>query len=471
MRRILGYILSPLLPKKLIYMLQVVEYSPSKFFKWLLRGPNLSRIENRGELKLTLKAKALILFGYGLWLIILGATIYALVRGRIILAIVVWLLSWLLLAIMLAVVVWVFRNVLSLVRHGLLGKTNQLLAGHSATKIAVLGSYGKTSMKEILNCVLSEKFIVKATPGNMNVPISHARWATRNIEPDDEIIIFEYGEGAPGDIKKFANLTHPNIAVITGIAPNHLDRYKTIEKLHTDLTSINDYVNGSSVIVNGEPKTNNLAREGNVVYGSFGVADWSVKDIRIDFSGTTFTIVRANSELKLKTKLLGKHQIGAICAAVYLADKLGLSDEQIISGVAKTKPFSHRMEPKQLHGAWIIDDTYNGNLEGMKAGLQLLNDLPGKKKIYVTPGLVDQGKEREGVHRQIGEAIAQIAPDQVVLMKNSVTDYILSGIESKQFKGELVIEPNPLQFYQSLEHRVKSGDVVLMQNDWTDNYY
>jgi UDP-N-acetylmuramoyl-tripeptide--D-alanyl-D-alanine ligase len=138
--------------------------------------------------------------------------------------------------------------------------------------------------------------------------------------------------------------------------------------------------------------------------------------------------------------------------------------------VSKTKPYQHRLQPYELNGAWVIDDTYNGNLEGIKAGTALLRDLKAKRKIYVTPGLVDQGEENERVHIEVGKAIAQAKPDLVVLMKNSVTSYIKKGLKKGEYKGEVQVKDDPLDFYVNLKHLVASGDLVLMQNDWPDNY-
>jgi UDP-N-acetylmuramoyl-tripeptide--D-alanyl-D-alanine ligase len=128
------------------------------------------------------------------------------------------------------------------------------------------------------------------------------------------------------------------------------------------------------------------------------------------------------------------------------------------------------MQPYQLSGAWIIDDTYNGNLEGIRAGTQLLRDIEAKRKLYVTPGLVDQGDETERVHIEVGKLIAHAQPDIVVLINNSVTNYIEKGLKAGKFGGRLQIEEKPLDFYTNLSHFVANGDFVVMQNDWTDNY-
>jgi len=138
--------------------------------------------------------------------------------------------------------------------------------------------------------------------------------------------------------------------------------------------------------------------------------------------------------------------------------------------VAKTVPFEHRMQPYTLNGAWVIDDTYNGNIEGVRAGTALLKSLDAVRKLYVTPGLVDQGHETKNIHEQMGVLIAAAKPDIVVLMKNSVTPYIEKGLKQGLFGGELRIETDPLGYYRNLDQHIATGDLVLMQNDWPDNY-
>jgi UDP-N-acetylmuramyl pentapeptide synthase len=159
-----------------------------------------------------------------------------------------------------------------------------------------------------------------------------------------------------------------------------------------------------------------------------------------------------------------------LAAVVAIANELGLSSEQIVAGVAKTAPYPHRMNPYPLQGAWVIDDSYNGNIDGIQAGTALLASLPAKRKIYVTPGLVEQGDLKETVHQQLGEYIATAEPDMVVLMKNSVTQTIMQGLHKAGYAGEVRIEDNPLEFYTNIAQFVAAGDIIMLQNDWTDNY-
>lgn len=178
---------------------------------------------------------------------------------------------------------------------------------------------------------------------------------------------------------------------------------------------------------------------------------------------------KGSDVLEIQTGLIGEHTIGVTSAVAALAHELGVTKKQIEAGMRRVLPFEHRMDPRPLHGAWIIDDTYNGNSLGVAAGLAFLKSSGTKRRVYVTPGLVETGSAAQAVHEEIGKQIA-VSADVVVLMKNSVTEFIKTGLTKKKFAGTLIEVDDPLEFYTNLEHFVAMGDIVLMQNDWTDNY-
>jgi UDP-N-acetylmuramoyl-tripeptide--D-alanyl-D-alanine ligase len=318
--------------------------------------------------------------------------------------------------------------------------------------------------------VLSEGKKVAATPANKNVSISHAYFA-RKLQGDEDILVIEYGEGEPGDVRRFTEITRPTHAIIAGIAPAHLDRYKTLEAAGRDIFTVTAAVPDDHVYVNGEsPDALPFVSAGQQLYSQKNALGWKISGVRVNLDGTRFTMRKGKQTLTLHSGLLGRHQVGPLALVAALAHEFGLTAEQIQAGIAKTLPFEHRMQPYQLGGAWIIDDTYNGNIEGVRAGAQLLKELPGRRKIYVTPGLVDQGKDSAAVHERMGRLIAEAKPDMVVLMKHSATEAIQRGLEAGSFDGELLIETDPLNFYTNLNLFVATGDLVLMQNDWPDNY-
>lgn len=462
----------------IVYMLQSSEYHAVPYLAWFWRTNNFKRVSRRRSLDKTPIAKLLGLF------LITGILLQVLVGLSFI-----WLgakdkltggvpfglalvLSYPIVWAHLVVLPTVLGRVLFINRRDqkLSDQTRKILEEHKAIVIAVAGSYGKTSMKEMLLTVLGAGKKVAATPANKNVITEHAKFA-RNLNKDEDVIVVEYGEEKPGDILKFAKISQPNIGIITGLAPTHLDKYKTLEAAGRDIFSLAEYLNNKDIFVNGDSLAvkKYLKPEFNM-YSQSGINKHKVSNIKVSLEGTKFKLATDKATYQLHSGLVGRHHIGPVAAAVVIAEEIGLSKAQIIKGVGQTKPYEHRMEPKLIGGAWVLDDTYNGTIEGMKAGLKLLKELEAKRKIYITPGLVDQGKQVKKVHVLLGEYIAESNPDMVVLMNNSATQYIKMGLEAGKYKGQLTVQDNPLEFYTNLDKVVARGDVVMMQNDWTDNY-
>jgi UDP-N-acetylmuramoyl-tripeptide--D-alanyl-D-alanine ligase len=468
----------PSYPTVLVYMLQNTEYQVWPYLKWFWRTQNFHRVIVRRQLDKTKAARLLDLSIRLLIIIEILAGIFFICVG--------WWRQWagavpfglaliigypIVVAHLVALLIWVGRVSWIMPRDKqLIEQSREKFRNFKKTKIAIAGSYGKTSMKELLLTVLSEGKNVAATPANKNVAVSHARFIG-TISGDEDILIIEYGEDRPGDIAKFTRVTRPTYGVITGLAPAHLNHYKTLQAAGEDIFDLAKYLGGKHVYVNGESSAaKEFIKADYSLYNGEGAMGWKVDGVKVSISGTDFTLKKGRKSLKLHSRLLGRHQLGPLSLAVALGAEFGLNDEQLKAGVAKTKPFEHRMNPYKLNDAWVIDDTYNGNIEGIKAGTQLLKELQAKRKWYVTPGLVDQGVETKNVHLQMGELIADSAPDIVVLMHNSVTKYIQEGLEKNGFKGELRIEKNPLKFYTSLGTYLAADDLVMMQNDWPDNY-
>lgn len=468
----------PSYPRVLVYMLQNVEYRVGPYLKWYWRTKDFSTVMQRRSLDTTKSARLLLL------VLRLGIVVQLLI-GLLFLYLGFWhnLPGGVAFGVAIIVaypVLWAHLLVVPLVvgrelsakpkEQRQIASTNEIFARHKGVKIAVAGSYGKTTMKELLATVLAEGLKVAATPANKNVSSSHAKFAAK-LTGKEDVLIIEYGEGGPGDVKRFAEHTHPTHAVITGLAPAHLDQYKSLQAAGKDIFSVADYLKGQQVYVNADsPEVKPFLKPSYELFSTQSALGWKISAVKINLAGTSFTLKKDKHSLKLHSHLIGRHQVGYLAFVAALALQLGLTDKQVTDGLAQTKPFEHRMQPYELAGAWVVDDTYNGNLEGIRAGTQLLKDIDAKRKIYVTPGLVDQGEETERVHVEVGKLIAHAQPDLVVLMQDSVTPFIQTGLDQAKFKGEVRIETNPLDFYTNLKHFVANGDLVVMQNDWTDNY-
>jgi UDP-N-acetylmuramoyl-tripeptide--D-alanyl-D-alanine ligase len=465
-------------PTVLVYMLQTTEYQVGPYLEWLHRTKDFSDVTKRRTLDPTKRARLLLLalrvgitlqILAGLLLIYLGLKHHVAGGAAFGAAlIIVYPFAW---AYLIVLPLLAGRQLSAAPQERRqIAASEKIFADHAGVKIAVAGSYGKTTMKELLKTVLGEGLDVTATPDNKNVSSSHARFAA-GLTGREDVLIIEYGEGAPGDVAGFAANTHPTHAVITGLAPAHLDKYPSLKAAGEDIFSVTDYLKGKNVYVSGDsPSIKPFLKETYHIFDAKGALGWKVEAAKTDLAGTDLTLKKGTQTLNFHSGLIGSYKFGYLAFVAALAMELGLTPKQVEAGMAKTTPFEHRMQPYRLNGANIVDDTYNGNLEGIRAGTALLKELAAKRKIYVTPGLVDQGEENERVHHEVGKLIATAQPDLVVLMKNSVTGYIQKGLKEGGFKGELRVEENPMDFYANLSHFVAAGDLVVMQNDWTDNY-
>ncbi|HET9173787.1 MAG TPA: Mur ligase family protein [Candidatus Saccharimonadales bacterium] len=468
----------PAFAATLVYMLQSTEYQVGPYVRWLHRTKDFSQVMHRRQLVPTKAARLLLLalrLGIILQLAVGAVLIYLGVQGSlpggVLFGIAIVLLYPYVWAYAVAIPLFIGREFIAKPKEqALIQQSEKNFSEHPGIRVAIAGSYGKTSMKELLLTVLSQGKTVAATPANKNVAISHAQFA-RSLTGKEDILLLEYGEGAPGDVARFAQTTHPTHGVITGVAPAHLDHYPTLEAAAKDIFSLAHYLGNHNVYVNSEfTDAKRFITPDMTVYNRTGALGWKAGDVSVSVEGTSFTLTKGKKSLVLKSGLLGRHQVGPLSLVVALANELGLTDAQIVQGIAATQPFEHRMQPYMLAGAWVIDDTYNGNIEGIRAGTALLKELNATRKIYVTPGLVDQGAETERVHRHMGELIAAAQPHKVVLMQNSTTPWIQQGLTQAGYAGEVVVESDPLGFYTNLNEFVAVGDLIMLQNDWPDNY-
>lgn len=465
-------------PKVLVYMLQSSEYKLSEYFLWLSRTSDFRRVMRRKQLDYTKKARLLLIVTWSMLAIIYLCLLSQLALSLVIENYVLSVLSLLFMALTPYIVSYLTVAPLLLGRiiiqapkeRKMINTARQIISNHPALKIAIAGSFGKTTAKEILSTILSEGKKVAFTPGNMNTPIGISRFA-KKLDGSEDIIIFELGEEKFGDVIELCKLTQPEIGIITGINEAHLSSFKTLDRTVATIFEIQDYLDGNPLYKNRESPlvAKKIKSSDKLAFSRDGVNSWKVSNVKTDIHGTKFIVKKGDKQILAQTGLLGLHNIGIIVAAIDIADSVGLSVKQIEAGILKTIPFEHRMQPKMIHGAWVIDDTYNGNSEGVQAGLLLLKNLDAKRRVYITPGLVEQGYRNQEVHEKIGQQIADVA-DVAILMNNSVTEYIKDGLKKANFKGKLNIIDDPLDFYLHLDQFVASGDVVLMQNDWPDNY-
>lgn len=456
--------------RSLIYMLQSCEYNARDYLEWYWRAKDFSRVERRKTLVKTTKVLILTACAYAI-LFLLIALAYIAFQSAPIISIAIIILAPYMLAYGIIIPVWIAKFVQKPFEHGLMSQAKKKLAGHKGLKIAIAGSFGKTSMREILKTVLGEGKKVSAPPFSHNTPIGICKFIN-GLKGDEEILIFELGEYYPGDVMKLCKLVDPQIGVITGINEAHLEKFGTLDKTASTIFELAECLKNKPVYVNGENKLARKHASGkHIIYSRDGAGDYLVENPSTNLNGTSFTLSRSGARLPVQSKLLGLHNVGPIATAAHIAYRLGLTEAQIQNGISKTTAFNHRLEPKEdNNGVITIDDSYNGNPDGVHAIIDFLSSIQGHRRWYVTPGLVEMGSLTEKVHLEIGKRLAGAGIEHIVLIKNSVTQYIAQGLEKGGYLGEVLWFDDALKAYASLPHLTVKGDIVLLQNDWPDQY-
>ncbi len=459
--------------RALIYMLQSNEYSSVEFLSWYHRTSDFSNIEKRKHLVYTTKAILLTAFA---WFSVIFGTITSVIAAystglpgliaTIVGIIIVPFLVPYTLFILIVIINWLQKPIEAFV----ISHAKQILKKHPAIKIGIAGSFGKTTMREILKTVLSEGKRVASPGGSHNTPLAIARFV-HSLSGNEEVLVFEFGEYYPGDIRKLCNFVEPDWGVITGVNEAHLERFGTLERAANTIFELADYLKNKPVYVNAEATlAHGRVEQGHMLYGKTGTDTWKVNSAVTDIDGTTIDFSYGAEDCHVHSRLLGLHNVGPIAAAADIATRLGLSLMQIEKGISETKPFDHRMQPRIDGGVIWIDDSYNGNPDGAAAAIDFLKSLQGMRRWYVTPGLVEMGSRKEEIHREMGRRLAEAGIEKVVLIRDSVTPFIEKGLQEAGFAGEIIWFDYGPTAYNTLPKMTIAGDVILIQNDWPDQY-
>ena len=352
----------------------------------------------------------------------------------------------------------------------------QKIAKTDVIKIAITGSYGKTSVKEILKTLFSQKYRVLATPKSYNTPMGIAI-AVKGLDGTHDIFIAEMGARTKGDISSLAKIVKPDYAVITAINNQHLETFGSLENIKNTKYELIESLGEKGVAFfsadsenamelfdrfDGEKHCAGINGESNLVTAS---------DITVNHTGTKFTLnFKGGESVGCDTVLLGRHNVTNICIAAAVAYKIGLTPEEIAQGVNRLVTVEHRLElVPNNRNIIIIDDSYNSNVDGVKAAMEVLDTFKGRK-IVLTPGLVELGKDENVVNYEVGKLIASHADIVFVIGKHNA-EMLINGLTEKGFNKENILFAKSLnKGNQMLNEILTEGDVVLFENDLPDNY-
>lgn len=348
-------------------------------------------------------------------------------------------------------------------------RAGQVLDEKKIVRIGIVGSYGKTSVKNILQTILSEKYKVVATPLSYNTPIGIAKTVALPEFESAEILIAEMGARKTGDIAELCKIVKPDFAIFTGVCEQHIQTFGSVENVFAEKSEI---IKSGAFVVCGENLKARVEEAFEKEYIDEAVAfagSSQVEDLQFLPTQTKFVLRLGEEKIDVSTRLLGRAAVENIALACVLAyECLGLSVGEIARGVEKIEPVPHRLQLIESGGAYILDDGYNCNLVGAKEALNALGRFTGGKCV-VTPGIVECGVLEEEINGELGKEIAEAGLDKVVLVGETLVGAVKAGyVQTGGDMEKLVVVKTLDEAKTELAGWLGAGDCVLFLNDLPD---
>ncbi len=334
--------------------------------------------------------------------------------------------------------------------------------------IAITGSVGKTSTKDMVANVISQKYKTLKTIGNNNNNIGLPLTILRLQE--EEAMVLEMGMNHFGEISLLTSIAKPDICIITNIGTSHIGNLGSRENILKAKLEILEGTNNPTIIINNDNDLLHTWQEANkndrniVTYGIQNPSDLNAKDICLEEENSEFVCTLNGKETKIKVPVGGEHFVLNALCAVSVGNTLKIDTEKIVKGIQSFELTKKRMDIVELEdGTKIINDAYNASLESMQASLKHLSEFKNNRKIAVLGDMLELGEYTKKLHEQVGEIVKQ----------NEIDILITSGENAKNIEKQArklgMPEENTYHFEnkeditKKLQKILKPGDVVLFK--------
>ena len=332
--------------------------------------------------------------------------------------------------------------------------------------IAITGSVGKTSTKDIIANVVNMKYKTLKTEGNNNNNIGLPLTILKLKE--HEALVVEMGMNHFGEISLLTNIAKPTLAVITNIGTSHIGNLGSRENILKAKLEILEGMKIPKIIINNDNDLlhgwyqENKRKFEIHTFGLENESEIEAKDIKMEEESSDFTAIADFEKIKIHVPVGGTHFVYNALCAMTVGKVLGISYEQIKQGIASFELTQKRMDMKKLdNGALIINDAYNASFESMKVSLEFLAKHTGKRKIAVLGDMFELGEYTEELHRKVGKEVVKNKID-ILICAGENSKYIIDEVK-KQSNIKTYFMNNNEEIVEKLNQELKKGDVVLVK--------
>ncbi|HIF66825.1 MAG TPA: UDP-N-acetylmuramoyl-tripeptide--D-alanyl-D-alanine ligase [Acidimicrobiia bacterium] len=346
-------------------------------------------------------------------------------------------------------------------------QASQTLNRVDPIRIAVTGSYGKTTIKSYIKHLVSGTLSVVASPASFNNSPGLSRAVNEHLAQGTEVFVAEMGTYGRGEIADLVSWIKPSISVLASIGPVHLERFGDLDTIVDSKSEI--FSTSRTAIVNIDAY--GLASEADRLQVS------GIEVLRCSSNDRTADIVVLKDSQRLEVIVSGRLILGGlavdaaptnVACAVAVATTLGIPDAIIAQRLATLPTVEHRRQVLvSQSGVTVIDDTYNSNPAGVAAALETLGELDAHRKVVVTPGMVELGHRQVAENRRFGVDASLVADDLVIVGRTNKSALVKGSRDGNARVHFVSRREDAVKWVR--EH-LTAGDAVLYENDLPDHY-
>ena len=337
---------------------------------------------------------------------------------------------------------------------------------YNVPTVAVTGSVGKTTTKDMLASVMAQKYNTLKTQGNFNNEIG-LPLTVFNLEKEHEAAVLEMGQSHFGEIHHLAKIGRPNVAVITNIGMSHIENLGSQEGIFKAKMEITDFFGAdNTLIVNGDDKFLKTVSDKEYKVIKYGVENedcdvraYDVLDKGVD--GTEFSVAMDEMPYRVHISVPGVHNVYNALAAICVGREFGIEPEKIIKGIESFELTKMRMAVEKIGGITLINDCYNASPDSVRASLKVLASAEGKRKIAVLGDILEMGDFAKDAHTALGEAVFDSGADILVTVGENAK-YIADGLKDGK-KPEVIHFEKTRYAAKHLYKLAQEGDVILVK--------
>lgn len=332
--------------------------------------------------------------------------------------------------------------------------------------VAITGSVGKTTTRQIIYHALSRRFRVYQSPASFNNNIG-LPLTLLGADPHDQIVITELGSNHPGEISCLTRIAEPDIAIVTNVHPAHLEGFGDLQTIVQEKSSIAEGLRpGGVFIINGDFETLvHICRTRGRRFKTFGksdVCDYRAKNVHSDATVNRFTI----DDTEIVLPLAGPGNVDNTLAAWAVCHTLGLGIEDFARALENLPPVSMRAEVLQIGTLTVLNDCYNANPASMRNALSILAQLDSnqiRRRIFICGDMAELGQHAECLHAELGETIAQ-AGVNVLLAVGPLAKIAAEAAEaSAEYNIQTGCFPDAKSACQNLHEFIADTDIILVK--------